>query len=231
MLVDLTAHHPLAPGLDRAPALCSKALAQAEQVKLDKYQVNCAAEGYSFEPLAFHCWSGLGPISSSLVNRLITQIAGDAQGWRKTAVSLAIRHAISAALMKFVAGQLAVHGDVIPRWTLPAATLEDLLASAAGGDSLMTEDLPPDPFHFRPPPVRELTLLPPADAEDAGGEGTRAGGALNPSPRSVGNLLPAALRDLNPEYTAENTRAGVRIRVRPAFERIASRTRSHSSAC
>ena len=117
ILVDLTAHHPLAPGAIRSVKDCAKSLVQVEQGKLDKYAVNCAAEGYSFEPLAFHCWSGLGPISSSLVNRLIKQIAGDAQGWRKAQVSNSVPHAISAALMKFVAAQLSVAGDVAPRWT------------------------------------------------------------------------------------------------------------------
>jgi hypothetical protein len=63
ILVDLVGTHPLAPGKARSVASCRQALGEAEQVKIERYHTNCAAEGYSFEPLAFHCWSGLGPIS------------------------------------------------------------------------------------------------------------------------------------------------------------------------
>ena len=199
--------------------------------------MNCTAEGFSFEPLAFHCWSGLGPVSSSLINRLIKQIAGDAQGWRKNLISDSIRHAISAALMKFVAAQLSVANDVAPRWTLPESMMADLLADQpavdAAGDAPMTQDLPPDPFTIGAGPPRVLCIAPaPAPPIEATGDGDThvidRAPVARPAPLDLG-LLPAALSELNPEYEASFSRVGMVVSVRPAFEPVAARTRGRSS--
>ena len=99
---------------------------------MSKYAVDCANEGMEFCPLAFHCWGGFGPLSSSLVNRLIKQVAGDSQGWRKIMVGDAIRHALGSTLMKAMALQLSSACDVHPVWTLPPVSMAELLCDACG---------------------------------------------------------------------------------------------------
>jgi hypothetical protein len=251
ILVDLTGVHPLAPGRVWSVENCRKALVDAEEEKLNKYAVNCAAEGYSFEPLAFHCWGGLGPISSSLVNRLVKQLVGDSQGWRKTMVGAAIRHSISATLMGFVAKQLTPALAVRPRWTIPEALLEEVLAAQAPvpaeGDMDIDQsqprlpaDLPPDPFLAPVAPCDLLTIkghtalaepppqnpLPQPTPEDLQGAGAPAPGAS----RQGARLLSAALGELAPEYTAARARVGTVVTVRPAFVPVAARTRGRNSA-
>jgi hypothetical protein len=228
---------------------CRQTLGDAEQVKLDRYHSNCAAEGYSFEPLAFHCWSGLGPISSSLVNRLIKQIVGDSQGWRKQAVSDAIRHAVSSSLMKFVAKQLSIVSSVQPHWSLPEGLMDVVLAAAPPAANPPDPDAmdglegapeaahaparpPADPFSLvlgpvparlhihRPPVVTDINGLPTPVAATAD--------VAEPEPtESEQRLLPASFLEMAPEFWAAPSRVGLVISVRPASEAVASRTRSH----
>jgi hypothetical protein len=250
ILVDLTGIHPLAPGRVWSVDGCRRALVDAEEEKLNKYAVNCAAEGYSFEPLAFHCWSGLGPISGSLVNRLVKQLVGDSQGWRKTMVSAAVRHSISATLMGFVAKQLTPALTVRPRWTIPDALLEEALAAQTpaalpAGDMDIDQsqprlpaDLPPDPFQAPVAPCDLLTIQGSVtDGEPAPNpqpDPTELPGALGvgaPGARRQGaRLLSAALSELAPEYTAVRGRGGTVVTVRPAFLPVAARTRGRNSA-
>jgi hypothetical protein len=250
ILVDLTGIHPLAPGRSWSVENCRKALVDAEEEKLNKYAVNCAAEGYSFEPLAFHCWGGLGPTSSSLMNRLVKQLVGDSQGWRKVMVGAAIRHSISTTLMSFVAKQLTPALAVRPRWTIPEALMEDVLAAQAPapveGDMDIDQsqprlpaDLLPDPFLAPVAPCDLLTIqghtacvepsLPQPTAEGLPG----APGAEPPLPgasRQGARLLSAALGELAPEYSAARARVGTVVSVRPAFFPVAARTRGRNSA-
>ena len=219
ILVDLTFIHPLAPGQPRSVELCKRALVDAEQQKLDRYAVNCAAEGYSFEPLAFHCWGGMGPVSSSLVNRPIKQIVGDAQGWRKTMVSEAVRHAISSTLMKYVAQQLSLSSAVHPRWTLPEALFEEVLAAQPmlrDGPALLPRDLPPpqDLFALGTAVPTPLVIAP------------TAGPLGSPVRPALAGLFPGAMLELNPEYEAQRSLAGMVITCRPAFQPVAARTRA-----
>jgi hypothetical protein len=225
----------------------------AEEDKLNKYAVNCAAEGYSFEPLAFHCWGGLGPISSSLINRIIKQLVGDSQGWRKVMVGAAIRHSVSATLMQFVAKQLTPALAVRPRWTIPEALMEDVLVAQAPGPAAdgamdvdaapprLPADLPPDPF-LAPPAPSDLLVVraspamgpsvdPLADATHTGPLPPHS--VLGNEPRVArqgARLLSAALGELAPEYTAERALVGTVVTVRPAFLPVAARTRGRTSA-
>ena len=83
LLVDLTAHHPLAPSLTRSTESCAASLLSVENAKVTKYESDCASAGMLFSPLGFHLWGGMGPMGSSLLNRIVKQIVGDSQGWIK----------------------------------------------------------------------------------------------------------------------------------------------------
>ena len=124
VLVDLTAHHPLAPGKRRTVEGCLHSLIAVENAKVQKYEADCLAVGFVFAPLGFHCWGGLGPLGSSLINRIVKQLVGDTQGWKRIQMTLAIRHTISANLMRFVASQLLPALSVQPVWTLPPQLFE-----------------------------------------------------------------------------------------------------------
>jgi hypothetical protein len=180
---------------------------------------------------------------------------GDAQGWRKQAVSDAIRHAISSSLMKFVAKQLSIVSAVQPQWSLPEGLMAEVLAVAPAppipldpdldamegleGVPRVTPEVAPapapartDPFGLLlgpvPAPFRIHRPTPAADADGLpGGPVSTAEAAPEDVPTGTQGLLPAGLLEMAPEFRASRTRVGLVVSVRPAFEAVASRTRSH----
>jgi hypothetical protein len=134
LAVDLCIHHPLQPSAQRDPDKVRSSLASKEQGKVRKYAALCESAGWQFCPLGFHPWGGLGPMGSALLNRIVKQAVGDAQGWVRMQRVMGFWQTISFSLMRFVAQQLmpvlsTVPGDPLPRLELaPARHMQEQAA-------------------------------------------------------------------------------------------------------
>jgi hypothetical protein len=119
LAVDLVVFHPLQKSLVWEEDTSVKSMAAKEGKKVTKNQPICEAAGWLFSPLSFHPWSGLGPLGSGLVNRLVKQVLGDKQGWARRHQEANIRQRLSATLMMHIAEQLLVCESVTTNEALP----------------------------------------------------------------------------------------------------------------
>ena len=122
-MLDLVACHPLAPSRPRTLTDCLSFVAKKESAKLTKYEDACVQSGFLFSPMGFHLWGGLGPLGSALMNRLVRQIVGDAQGWIRIHRTSSLWVRFSVTLMTFVARQLLPANSIVPRFHLPPGLL------------------------------------------------------------------------------------------------------------
>ena len=123
LAVDLVVFHPLQKSLSWEEDACIKAMATREGQKVTKNQPICEPAGWLFSPLAFHPWSGLGPLGSGLLNRLVKQALGDKQGWARQHMEADIWQRLSATLMSHIGEQLMVCQSVTARASMPIMPL------------------------------------------------------------------------------------------------------------
>ena len=149
--------------------------------------------------MGFHLWGGLGPLGSALMNRLVRQVVGDAQGWIRTHRAASVWVRFSVTLMIFVARQLMPANSVVPRFHLPPGLLRgfdhapvstnDVVAPMAldepASDSAMTS-LDSQPGQL---PVAGLASGP-LSARDFGDWALDDGFSIGPGPIRVHCRLP-----------------------------------------
>ena len=121
LAIDLTISHPLKPSEPRDPETVKRHLLSREERKTSKYIAATARAGWVFTPAAFHPWGGLGPSCSTLLEKVVRRFASPLSGRERGHFVDSFWQRLSSALMRGVAQQLSIAGQVI----LPDSTERD----------------------------------------------------------------------------------------------------------
>ena len=100
------AQHPLV--VDNTTKHCNR----AERRKVLADGPSCEAQGWGFSPFAISTWGGLGSSAKSVLFEVTKRITADLQGWPKTHALEDIRCGLSVTLMRHIARQMSVKGQV-----------------------------------------------------------------------------------------------------------------------
>jgi hypothetical protein len=77
-------------------------LTRAERRKKDRYTAPCRAASWTFQPMAFGTWGGMGPDAAKLLARLLPRAAGWLEGSLRTRRQWELRANLGVALMTHI---------------------------------------------------------------------------------------------------------------------------------
>ena len=111
--VDFVCTHPA--GLAQHPLVVDKAKRHCNLAETRKVQADgppCEEKGWGFSPFALSTWGGLGTSAKAVLFEVTKRATADLRGWPQTQALLQIREGLSVTLMRAIARQLTVKGQV-----------------------------------------------------------------------------------------------------------------------
>jgi hypothetical protein len=150
--VDFVCTHPA--GLAQHPLVVDNAKRHCNRAETRKVQADgppCEEKGWGFSTFALSTWGGLGTSAKAVLFEVTKRATADLRGWPQTQALLQIREGLSVTLMRAIARQLTVKGQVGGPQPLVGAS------SHRHRDTTPTSSITPDTH--QPTPAKPTTQM------------------------------------------------------------------------